>query len=139
MRAVIAAATADDVIVGAIEGRAGIGTVIQPRAHRLPARKLWIAFAQRAQGRIVVDDGARQALVGGGKSLLPAGVCDVVGDFLAEAPVEVVGLDGVVFAKGLVTIDASRVRAIAGMQTKDLDEASPHEVIHRDDLVVLPQ
>lgn len=138
VRSVIAAAKVDDVVVGAIEGRPGIGTVIQPRPVRLSARKLWIAFAQGAQGRVVVDDGARRALTGGGKSLLPAGVVSSEGNFDADASVEVVGPDGVVFAKGLVRVSSVAMRAIAGQRTNDLPEGTPHEVIHRDDLVVLP-
>ena len=138
VRSVIAAATMDNVIVGAIEGQIGIGTVIQPREQRLSARKLWIAFAQGSHGRVVVDDGAQRALTGGGKSLLPAGVRSVEGAFDADQCVEVVGLDGAVFAKGLASMSASGIRAIAGKHTSDLVEGSPHEVIHRDDLVVLP-
>ncbi len=138
VRSVIAAADVDDVVVGAIEGRPGIGTVIQPRPVRLSARKLWIAFAQGAQGRVVVDDGARRALTSGGKSLLPAGVVSVEGGFDADASVEVVGPDGVVFAKGLVRVSSAAMRAIAGQRTSDLPDGMPHEVIHRDDLVVLP-
>ena len=138
VRSVIAAATVDDVVLGALEGRAGIGTVIQPRPHRLSARKLWIAFAQGAQGRVVVDEGARRALTGGGKSLLPAGVVKVDGEFDADSSVEVVGPDGAVFAKGLVRLASGSIQAIAGKHTNELPEGTPHEVIHRDDLVVLP-
>ena len=60
VRAVIAAAGVDNVVLDALEGRA-VGTVIQPRAQRLASRKLWIAFARGAAGRIVVDAGARGA------------------------------------------------------------------------------
>src|SRR5581483_2873276 len=74
VRAVIAAANRDDVLAGAVAGEAGIGTVVRPHDRRLPARKLWIAFAVGASGTVVVDEGARRALVERGTSLLPAGV-----------------------------------------------------------------
>ena len=62
-------------VLAAVTGSApGVGTRFRPQARRLPARKLWIAFAVGASGTIVVDAGARRALVERGRSLLPAGV-----------------------------------------------------------------
>ncbi len=138
VRAVIAQASRDRVLEDAVAGVPGVGTVVQPRRDRLPARKLWIAFAVGADGTVVVDDGARRALTERGVSLLPAGVVEVKGGFDADAAVEIAGTDGVVFAKGLSRFDAAGLRSIAGAQTVDLPEGSPHEVVHRDDLVVLP-
>ena len=80
VRAVIAAADQPGVLTDALGGVA-VGTVVQPHAERLPSRKLWIAFAVGAEGRVVVDDGARRALVSQGRSLLAAGVRDVEGEF----------------------------------------------------------
>jgi glutamate 5-kinase len=111
---------------------------VQPRAHRLPSRKLWIAFAQGAAGRVVVDAGARRALCQDGRSLLPAGVQGVEGSFEPEEAVEVVDEAGRPFAKGLVRFSAEGLRSVAGRRTRDLPDGTPHEVIHRDDLVVLP-
>ena len=137
VRAVIAAAVAPDVVAAAAAGQP-VGTAFPPRPHRLPSRKLWIAFAQGAAGRVVVDAGAREALVAGGRSLLPAGVRGVDGDFEADAAVEVVDESGAAFAKGLTRYPATTLREVQGRRTADLPEALPHEVIHRDDLVVLP-
>ncbi|MBI2708642.1 MAG: glutamate 5-kinase [Actinobacteria bacterium] len=139
VRAVIAAASRDRVLPDAVAGVAGVGTIVLPRETRLPARKLWIAFAVGASGTVVVDDGARRALERDGRSLLAAGVVDVVGDFGVDDPVEVVDTAGRVFAKGLVRLDARGLRLVAGRRTADLPEGTPHEAIHRDDLVVLPR
>ena len=138
VRAVIAAAHRDHVLLDAVEGQPGVGTVIQPRAQRLPARKLWIAFAVGASGVVVVDNGAKRALVERGVSLLPAGVVSAQGRFDADSAVEIAGPDGQVFAKGLTRFDAETLRAVVGHRTGDLPEGVPHEVVHRDDLVVLP-
>jgi glutamate 5-kinase len=137
VRVVIADADRDGVVTDALAGRA-VGTVVHPRDRRLPSRKLWIAFAVGSDGRIVVDHGARRALLQDGRSLLAAGVTDVEGDFLAERAVEVAGPDGVVFAKGLTRIGAADLAAHAGRRSHDLPDDLPDEVIHRDDLVVLP-
>ena len=111
---------------------------MRPRDRRLPARKLWIAFARAISGTIVVDDGARRALVERGRSLLPAGIVDVRGDFEAGDAVEIADVDGKVFAKGLVRLSAVDLKAAAGRRTADLPEGTPHEAVHADDLVALP-
>jgi glutamate 5-kinase len=136
-RAVIAGATVPGVVPAALDGRP-VGTVVHPRPKRLASRKLWIAFAQGAHGRLLVDDGARRALVDGGRSLLPAGVRGVEGRFEPEDAVEVIGPDGRPFAKGLVRYGSTALLQVAGSRTGDLPDGAPHEVIHRDDLVVLP-
>jgi glutamate 5-kinase len=136
VRAVIAAADTPGVLRRAIEAEP-VGTVVVPRPARLPSRKLWIAFARGASGRVVVDAGARRALTDDHRSLLPAGVRTVEGRFGADDAVEVVTDDGVAFAKGLVRYGSDALRQVAGRRTVDLPEGAPHEVIHRDDLVVL--
>jgi glutamate 5-kinase len=85
-----------------------------------------------------VDAGAYHALVEGGRSLLPAGVTGVSGDFAEGATVEVLNPQGVVFARGMAVSAASVVREHAGRSTRDLPARIAHEVIHRDDLVLLP-
>jgi glutamate 5-kinase len=136
VRSVIAAADAPGVMAAAIAGDA-VGTMVQPRPDRLPSRKLWIAFAVGAAGRVVVDDGARRALVADGRSLLAAGVREVHGEFDAQDAVEVVDAAGHVFAKGLAAMDAPTMRSAAGKRSADLPPGTPAEAVHRDDLVVL--
>lgn len=138
VRTVIAAAHRERAVVDALAGTPGVGTVVVPHDRRLPARKLWIAFAVGARGTVEVDAGARRALLAGGASLLAAGVTGVHGDFDAESPVEVAGPDGEVFAKGLVRADAAAIKELAGRRSADLPAGVDGEVVHRDDLVVLP-
>ena len=138
VRSVIAAAHRDGVLLDAATGVPGVGTVVLPRDRRLAARKLWIAFAVGSSGTVVVDAGARQALEERGVSLLPAGVVEVRGTFNADAPVEVATPDGIVFAKGLTKLSSSMLSTVAGRRSTDLPDGLPPEVIHRDDLVILP-
>jgi len=135
---VIASAERPDVLLDAVAGTPGVGTFIKPRQARLPARKLWIAFALAPAGTVVVDAGAKKALTERGVSLLPAGVRDVRGDFAADEAVEVAGPDGEVFAKGLVRHSAKALAEWMGRQTSVLPPEMPAEVVHRDDLVILP-
>ncbi len=136
VRAVIAAADRPDVLRDAVDGVAGVGTVVVPRDRRLPARKLWIAFAVAAEGQVVVDDGAVRALISGGRSLLAAGVVEVRGTFAADDAVEICDANGRVVAKGLCRVGAGTLRTMAGRRSIDLSEGQG-EVVHRDDLVVL--
>jgi glutamate 5-kinase len=135
---VIAAAARDGVLHAALRGDAGIGTVVRAASgKKLSARKLWIAFALASEGTITVDDGARRALIERGTSLLPAGVTGVRGGFAEGAGVEVCGPDGVVFAKGIAAHRADWVDDAKGKRSDALPQGQDHEVIHRDDLVVL--
>jgi len=138
VRVVIAAAGRERVLADAIAGANGVGTVVRAHTRRLPARKLWIAFAVGSSGTVVVDDGARLAVVERGRSLLPAGVVGVKGSFSAGEAVEIADAAGRVFAKGLVRHPASVVEAWAGRRTGDLPVDVDHHIVHRDDLVVLP-
>jgi glutamate 5-kinase len=137
VEAVIADAARPGVLAEVSASAAGVGTRFRPRERRLAARKLWIAFAIGASGTIVVDDGARRALAERGRSLLPAGVISVQGEFDPDDAVEIADASGAVFAKGLVRQSAAVVASRAGLRSDRLpDEESP-EVVHRDDLVVI--
>ncbi len=136
-RVVIASARRPQVLADAVIGKPGVGTVFLPHRRSLGARKLWIAFALRPAGRIVVDDGARRAVVERGKSLLPAGVLAVEGEFEADDAVEIVAADHAMFAKGIARLGVARASDWVGLRTVELADDLPHEVVHRDDLVVL--
>jgi len=140
VRVVIASADRPQVLQDAVSGVPGVGTVVQPRVGggRLSARKLWIAFALAPSGLVIVDAGAKKALMEHNVSLLPAGVWQVEGEFSPDDAVELAGPDGKVFAKGLVRHSAKGLMAWAGRQTTDLPVDVPPEVVHRDDLVILP-
>ncbi len=137
VRTVIARATRPDVLPDAVDGKC-VGTTFAGHDRRLPAKKLWIAFAAEVRGSIAVDAGAARALTTRPTSLLPAGVTGVSGVFADGDVVDVCGPDAVVFARGLVYQSSADVASVAGRQTKDLPNGMVHEVIHRDDLVVLP-
>jgi len=134
--AMLCAATA---IGDALDG-AEVGTIFLPNSVGKGSRKLWIAHATTARGTLSVDAGAVRALVEARKSLLPAGITGVAGAFVDGDPVDVLGPDGAVIARGLVSYDSAELPRLLGRSTRELArELGPEyarEVIHRDNLVV---
>ena len=82
-----------------------LGTLFLPQS-RISGRKRWIAYSRPPKGKLIVDDGARNALVQGGKSLLPAGIRRVEGNFDYSDTVSCLTENDVEFARGLVNYDA---------------------------------
>ena len=129
---VIADARERDVVMRAVAGE-DVGTWIDPRPSSLPARKLWIAFGQPAEGSVEVDSGAARALVERNTSLLAVGVTSVQGVFDEGAAVEVNDPHGALIGKGLSRFSSDDLSRVAGRHSS----AGGGEVIHRDNLVVL--
>jgi glutamate 5-kinase len=119
-----------------------VGTLFHPTGVRVASRLLWLAHATTPRGRLVLDPGAVAAVVERRLSLLPAGITAVEGDFAAGDPVDLVDQAGVSVARGLVSYGAAELPGLLGRSTRDLalelGSAYEREVVHRDDLVVLP-
>ena len=117
-----------------------LGTLFLPQS-RISGRKRWIAYSRPPKGRLIVDNGARDALVQGGKSLLPAGIQSVEGNFDYSDTVSCFTENGVEFARGLVNYNAVDTAKLAGKHTKDIENILGYrdydEIIHRDNLVLL--
>ncbi len=118
-----------------------VGTLFEPVSDRRDARGAWIAHALKPRGTVHVDAGARAAVLDRKKSLLPSGITRVEGSFAHGDPVDVVGPDGELFARGLVAYAADELRKIAGKKTGQIEAALGYrgldEAVHRDDLAVL--
>ena len=115
-------------------------TWFSPSAEPLTARKRWIAAHVSVEGHVVVDDGAVRALASG-KSLLPAGVTEITGQFDRGDLIGVQGKDGREIARGLSNYTADEARALAGrhsgLSESILGYRGREELIHRDDLVLI--
>jgi glutamate 5-kinase len=109
-------------------------------ASAMQSRKRWIAGTLQPVGKLIVDEGAKGALIKG-KSLLPAGVKSVEGTFSRGDTVSVVLPDGIEFARGLVAYDSTDAKRIAGLKSADIQKLLGNDdrdvIIHRDDLVML--
>ena len=118
-----------------------VGTLFIPSRSRMQSRKRWLAFASLPRGGIVVDAGARGALVLGGKSLLPSGVRGTQKTFRAGDVVSLVDLAGQEFGRGLANYSRDEVEKIKGLKSDEIAGvlgAKPYdEVVHRDNLVIL--
>ena len=118
-----------------------VGTFFQATGRRRGARSAWLAHLAHVKGRLTIDAGAVRAVVEARRSLLPAGITTVDGEFEASDPVEVAGPDGVVRARGLVGFAAHELPAMLGRTTAELGERLGPDyqrpVIHTDDMVRL--
>ncbi|MGE5597661.1 MAG: glutamate 5-kinase [Hyphomicrobiales bacterium] len=137
---VIANGRRHDVLADIAAG-ADVGTHFAPGVERLESRKRWILGSVTRAGRIVVDDGAARALRQSGRSLLPAGVARVEGEFSRGEAVEVRDLSGHRIAAGMTNYGSSELERIRGLHSDRIAETLGYEygeeAIHRDNLVVL--
>ena len=117
------------------------GTLFLPQGGTMLAWKRWLGFTALPKGRLVVDQGARQAVERNGRSLLPIGVREVVGAFGKGDVVALCDPSGCEFARGLCNysaVDAGRIRGLRTEQITSVFGALPYEeMIHRDNLVVI--
>jgi glutamate 5-kinase len=139
--AVIAPGREPDVLPRVLAG-SDLGTLFVPGPGVLSARKHWIAYGAKPAGRLVIDGGAARALEGHGKSLLPAGLVAVEGEFGLGDTVSIVSeTTGREIARGLAAYPAADLRKISGLQSAAIEATLGYkgidEAIHRDDLVIL--
>jgi len=118
-----------------------VGTLFLPKPDKQDSRKHWIAYTVCSNGRVMVDDGALDALMHKGKSLLPGGIVRTEGNFKVGDCVTCVDRHDIAFARGLVKYSSADLDRIKGLKTSQIVSVLGHkdydEVIHRDDLVLL--
>ena len=137
---VIAWGREPEILVRLLQGEA-IGTHLIAQTAPLAARKQWLQDHLQTTGQFILDDGAVNKLVGEGKSLLPIGVVEVLGEFGRGAAVTCLSQSGVAVARGLSNYsssDARRIKRHASTEIADiLGFIEESELIHRDNLVLL--
>lgn len=119
-----------------------VGTLFYPSRKKEKSKRYWIAFSLTPRGKIFVDSGAKKALVENHKSLLPSGITEVSGSFKRGDPVAIISEDGTVFAKGIAGIDSETIDRIKRKKSdeikRNIGTGIPEEVIHADNLAILP-
>ena len=135
---VVANGRSEDILTHILDGEP-VGTLFVPASRKMSSRNRWIGSARPA-GTIVVDDGAARAIAQSNRSLLPAGIVKVEGDFEPGDVVAIQGADGRLIARGLTNYGSADVDKIRGKKSAEvrslLHEAAYDEVVHRDNLVV---
>jgi len=137
---IIANGRREGVLKEIIKGRPW-GTLFLPEKHSLSRKKHWIAYTLKPRGEIILDEGARKALVEKGKSLLPSGIVAVKGRFGVGSCVRCLDQEGKRVAKGLVNYSSFDLEKIKGLKTSEIETRlefkQSDEAIHRDNLVVI--
>ena len=138
---VIANGRKDSILDEALAG-ADVGTLIQPATATgaLSRRERWITIFHRAEGALVIDDGACAALLDKGRSLLPVGIRAVEGEFESGAVVNLKTLDGTLLGRGLSDYSSTEINLMKGRHSAELEtllgKTDSPVVVHRDNLVV---
>ena len=123
-----------DNLVPALAGEE-VGTLFSPVGKRRPRRLLWLAHAAETRGRLHVDAGARRALLTTHASLLAAGVVNLEGVFSEGEPVDIVGPDHKVFARGFVGYGSQELSGMLGHHGDEGNTLRP--VVHRDQYIAV--
>ncbi|MEW6203117.1 MAG: glutamate 5-kinase [bacterium] len=139
IKTVIANGREKNVVQRIISGEA-LGTIFLPQESTLTSRKKWIACGPTPEGKIIVNEGAREMILHSGKSLLPSGIVRVEGEFDNGACVEIADESDKTFARGLTNYSAVEIDKIRGKHTREIKKVLGYnlgsEVIHRDNLTL---
>ena len=129
-----------DILLNVTKGK-GKFTHFKSRASKVKARKRWIGFGRKVKGVLVVDDGAKAAIIEKNKSLLSAGIIGKKGEFAAGDIVSITGKKGDEIARGITNYSSAELAKIKGAKTQDIEALLGYkdhdEVVHRDNLVIL--
>lgn len=129
-----------NVILRAASGEA-LGTRFPAEGNRLDGRRQWIGAGPRPAGKLYIDEGAVRAICQQGKSLLPAGIRRVEGDFQRGDPVAILTLEGREVARGLSAYGNQDMTKIAGCKSNQIIEqlgyAYGDVAVHRNDMILL--
>ena len=137
---VIAAGGSSNVISRVVAGES-VGTRFRALSTPLESRKRWILAGGMPAGRITIDAGAVQALQKGGKSLLPAGICRLAGDFERGDTIQIVDEADQLVARGIVRYGCVDLGLIAGIHSDEIAGKLGYDygavAVHRNDLLLM--
>lgn len=130
-----------NVLVDLMDGK-DVGTYFSGVAGRtLNSRQHWIMYRSMPKGSIIVDDGAKLALINNHTSLLPKGIVDVRGNFLISQIVDIIDLNNILLARGMVNYSSDEIKLIKGLNTREIKNVLHYkdydEVIHANNLVLV--
>ncbi len=113
-------------------------TMFVSKISKLDARKKWIISSVSPKGELVIDDGAKKALMNG-KSLLAAGIKEINGKFKKGDHIKILDKSKIEYARGLSSFSSNEVEKILGHHSKEIKKilgyTTKSEVVHKDDMV----
>lgn len=134
---IIASGKEKDILERLVRGE-GIGTFFYPAPRKMKNRKRWLAWAATPKGEILVDDGAKKALLEKGRSLLPSGVKGLSGKWSRGETIKIVDSSHREIASGISNFSSGELDQIKGLKSEEialrLGEKLPEEVVHRNNL-----
>ncbi len=137
---IIASGQAPEIIIRATSGER-VGTHFPALENPLESRKRWILAGPKTSGTVFVDAGAKRALISHGRSLLPAGITEVQGEFLRGDTIMIMNESGGLLARGIARYSGSDLRRIAGCRSDEIESRLGYEygrvAVHRNDLILL--
>jgi glutamate 5-kinase len=115
-------------------------TWFKPKISNLDARKKWIISSLSSSSKIYIDQGASKALKSG-KSLLPAGITKITGNFKKGDNIIIVDNNSIDIARALSSFTSEEINKIKGLQSNQIEKvlgySSKSEIVHKDDIVIL--
>ena len=132
-----------NVLIDLLEGKE-VGTYFDSTPVRhLSSRQHWIMYRSMPKGKIIVDDGARLALVNKHTSLLPKGIVNVEGNFLMSQIVDIVDCNNDLIARGIANYSSDEIRLIKGLNSSEIETVLHYkdydEVVHANNLVLVKE
>jgi glutamate 5-kinase len=117
-----------------------LGTQFEPQSRADNARKRWINYGLIPMGKLYLDRGAVKAICQQGKSLLPAGIIKIEGDFVASDAVQLCDGEGREIGRGLVNYSSTEITQIKGHHSEKIAQILGYEgadtVVHRNNLII---
>ena len=128
-------------VISKIFDKEEIGTIFLPTQENLPDKKRWIGYATNIRGQLIVNEGAKRAVLEQCSSLLPIGIINVINDFRQGEVVSICDENNVEFARGMVNYSSEECRKIVGAHSNNIENILGYKnydaVITRDNITGL--
>ena len=115
-----------------------VGTLFLPETEKhMQSKKRWLSFFSTISGNIVIDDGAVEAILNKGRSLLPSGIIGFQGSFSKGDTVSISNTKGNLIAKGLSSFSSNELKSISGKKSNEIRKILgpvEDEAVHRNNL-----
>jgi len=128
-------------IIKEVFSKKEIGTIFLPNDEMLSGKKRWIGYATNVLGKLIVNYGAKKAVIEKETSLLPIGLVDVKNDFKKGEVVSILDENEREIARGIVNYNSEDCKKIAGVHSDDIVKILGHKnydaIITRDNITIL--